>query len=339
VESGREAAFQFRGKERAPVVELGYALSSEEFPPNDLVELAVRAEETGFSFALISDHFHPWVSRQGHSPFVWSVLGGIAQRTTRLRLGTGVTCPIIRTHPAIIAQAAATAAAMMPGRFFLGVGTGENLNEHILGDRWPPIELRQGMLTEAIEVIRQLWQGGPQTHYGDYFVIEDAQIFTLPDELPPIYVAASGPSSGELAGEIGDGLISTAPDKKIVEAFEGANGAGKAKYGQITVCWAKDEAAARKTALEIWPISGMPGPLNQELATPQHFEQVAADVTEDDVAKQVVCGPDPQPYLEKIKSYVEAGFDHIYLHQIGPDQEGFFEFSRQAILPAFTAVA
>jgi coenzyme F420-dependent glucose-6-phosphate dehydrogenase len=321
------------------VVEFGYALSSEEFPPNDLVELAARAEETGFTFALVSDHFHPWVSRQGHSPFVWAVIGGIAQKTTRLRLGTGVTCPIIRTHPAIIAQAAATAGAMMPGRFFFGVGTGENLNEHVLGDRWPPIGLRQEMLTEAIEVIRQLWQGSFQTFYGDYYVVEDARIYTLPDELPPIYIAASGPSSGQLAGEIGDGLISTAPDKKIVESFEGAKGAGKPKYGQLTVCWAEDEAAARKTALEIWPISGMPGPLTQELATPKHFEQVAAAVTEEDVANEVVCGPDPQPYLEKIREYIDAGFDHIYLHQIGQDQEGFFNFSKQAILPAFAAVA
>jgi G6PDH family F420-dependent oxidoreductase len=321
------------------VVELGYALSSEEFPPNDLVEWAVQAEETGFSFALISDHFHPWVSRQGHSPFVWATIGGIAQRTTNLRLGTGVTVPIIRIHPAIIAQAAATAGAMMPGRFFLGVGTGENLNEHILGDRWPPIELRQDMLREAVEVIRQLWQGGSQTFYGDYYVVENAQIFTLPEQLPPILVAASGPSSGRLAGEIGEGLISTAPEEQIVEAFEDGNGGGKPKYGQMTVCWAADEATARKTALEIWPTSGMPSPLTQELATPQHFEQVATTVTEEDVAQKVVCGPNPQPYLEKIKSYIDAGFDHIYLHQIGPDQPGFFDFSKKALLPEFAAVA
>jgi coenzyme F420-dependent glucose-6-phosphate dehydrogenase len=326
-------------KEQIPVVEFGYALSSEEFPPNTLVDWAVRAEDAGFSFALISDHYHPWVSKQGHSPFVWTVIGGIARETSRLRLGTGVTCPIIRIHPAIIAQAAATAAAMMPGRFFFGVGTGENLNEHVLGDRWPPVKLRQQMLAEAIEVIRQLWQGGQQTFYGDYFVVEQAQIFTLPEVLPEIYVAASGPSTAELAGAIGDGLISTAPDKELVGSFERANGNGKPKYGQITVCWGKDEAAARKMALEIWPISGMPSPLNQELATPKHFEQVAAAVTEEDVAKEVVCGPDPQPYLEKIRTYIDAGFDHIYLHQIGPDQEGFFDFSKQEILPAVAAVA
>jgi coenzyme F420-dependent glucose-6-phosphate dehydrogenase len=321
------------------MVELGYTLSSEEFPPNALVNFAVQAEEAGFTYALISDHFHPWVGRQGNAPFVWGTIGGVAQATSRLRLGTGVTCPIMRTHPAIIAQAAATAAAMMPGRFFLGVGTGENLNEHILGDHWPPIELRQAMLIEAVDIIRQLWQGGPQSHYGDYFVVEDAQIFTLPEDLPPIYVAAAGPSTAELAGEIGDGLISTAPDKEIVTSFEQRNGSGKPKYAQMTVCWAEDEAAARKTALEWWPISGMPGVLNSELPTPKHFEGVAKQITEEDVVKEVVCGPDPRPYLEKIKSYADAGFDHIYLHQVGPDQAGFLDFSQHAILPAFAAVA
>jgi len=320
------------------VVELGYTLSSEEFGPNELVNLAARAEEVGFSFAVISDHFHPWISRQGNSPFVWAVIGGVSQATSRLRLGTGVTCPLIRIHPAIVAQAAATAAAMMPNRFFLGVGTGENLNEHVLGDRWPPIELRQEMLEEAVAVIRELWQGGLQTHYGDYYVVEDAQIFTLPEQLPPIYVAASGPSSAKLAGELGEGLISTAPSKEITESFERANGGGKPKYAQMTVCWAENEADARKTALEWWPLAGMPGALNAELPTPGHFGAVAETITEDDIVKEVVCGPDPQKHLEKIQSYVEAGFDHVYLHQVGPEQGGFLEFCQRQILPAFAAV-
>ena len=174
------------------MTEIGYALSSEEHRPSDLARNARRAEEAGFSFALISDHFHPWVDRQGHSPFVWSVIGGIAQTTERLRLGTGVTCPTMRIHPAIIAHAAATAADMMPGRFFLGVGTGENLNEHVLGDHWPPADVRREMLEEAVDVIRLLWQGGVQSHYGDYYTVENARLYTLPDELPPIVLAASG---------------------------------------------------------------------------------------------------------------------------------------------------
>ncbi|MEP7359384.1 MAG: TIGR03557 family F420-dependent LLM class oxidoreductase, partial [Anaerolineales bacterium] len=196
-------------------MEFGYALSSEEHAPAKLVANARRAEEAGFTFALISDHFHPWVDQQGESPFVWGIIGAISQVTEKLRLGTGVTCPILRIHPAILAQAVATAASLMPGRFFLGVGTGENLNEHITGEHWPPIETRQLMLREAVQIIRQLWQGESTTIYGDYFTVENARIYTLPDELPPIYVAAGGPKSGELAGEIGDGLISTEADEEV----------------------------------------------------------------------------------------------------------------------------
>src|SRR5918996_3866961 len=194
---------------RGKSMECGYALSSEEHLPLDLVRYARRAEEAGLPFALVSDHFHPWIDRQGESPFVWSVIGGIAVETETLRLGTGVTCPTIRTHPAIIAQAAATSAAMMPGRFFLGVGTGENLNEHILGDRWPPSDIRREMLEEAVDVMRSLWEGGSQSHYGDYYVVENARLYTLPEEPPPILVAASGPRAAELAGRIGDGFVGT----------------------------------------------------------------------------------------------------------------------------------
>src|ERR687883_157173 len=188
------------------MVELGYALSSEEHTPNDLVRYARRAEEVGFAFALISDHYHPWLDQQGQSPFVWSVVGAIAHATQRLRLGTGVTCPTMRIHPAIVAQAAATAAAMMPGRFFLGVGTGENLNEHILGDRWPEADVRREMLEEAVEVIRLLWQGGQRSHHGRHYTVENARVYTLPETPPPIIVAASGPKAAELAGRIGDGF-------------------------------------------------------------------------------------------------------------------------------------
>jgi len=212
-------------------IKLGYALSSEEHAPNDLVRHARLAEQAGFSFALISDHFHPWVDAQGHSPFVWSVIGAIAHATERLELGTGVPCPTTRIHPAIIAQASATAAAMMPGRFFLGVGTGENLNEHILGDRWPPHDLRLERLEEAVHVIRQLWQGGSQSHYGKHYTVENARLYTLPEELPRIVVAASGPLAAEAAGRFGDGLCSTAPKAEIIKAFTGAGGSGP-RYGQ-----------------------------------------------------------------------------------------------------------
>jgi coenzyme F420-dependent glucose-6-phosphate dehydrogenase len=315
------------------MVEIGYALSCEEHPPNDLIRYARRAEETGFTFALISDHYHPWVDRQGQSPFVWSVIGGIAQTTQHLRLGTGVTCPTMRIHPAIIAQAAATSAAMMPGRFFLGVGTGENLNEHILGHRWPPHDIRLAQLEEAVKVIRLLWQGETCTHRGQHYTVENARIYTLPDELPPIMVAASGQHAAEVAGRIGDGLINVAPVEDIVEHFQRAGGNGKPRYGQLTVCWAQDEAAGRRMAHEYWPNSGVQGELSQELPSPAFFEQAAKMVREEDIAEKIPCGPDPERYIKQIKAFVEAGFDHVYIHQIGPDQEGFFQFYERHVLP------
>jgi coenzyme F420-dependent glucose-6-phosphate dehydrogenase len=312
---------------------LGYALSSEEHAPNDLVRYARRAEEAGFTFALISDHYHPWIDHQGHSPFVWSVIGGIAHATQRLTLGTGVTCPTVRIHPAIIAQAAATSAVMMPGRFFLGVGTGENLNEHILGDRWPAHDMRQAMLEEAIEIMRILWQGDTLTYRGVYYTVENARIYTLPDQLPPILMAASGPRAAEAAGHIADGLITTAPDGDLLKRFEAAGGSGKPSYGQLTVCWAQDEASARRTAYESWPTAAVRGELTQELPTPAHFEQAAKMVREDDVAQAIICGPDPERHIAAVKEFVDAGYGHVYVHQVGPDQEGFFRFYAREVLP------
>ncbi len=312
--------------------EIGYALSCEEHPPNDLVRFAQGAEDVGFSFVGISDHFHPWVDSQGHSPFVWSVIGGIAAATERIRLGTGVTCPTVRIHPAIIAQAAATSACMMPGRFFLGVGSGENLNEHILGDRWPPTDVRQEMLEEAVEVIRLLWQGGTQSHEGKHYRVENARIYTLPEEPPPIIVAGSGPKAVDLAARIGDGFWGVSPKAELLEQFDQAGGTGP-KYGQVTVCWAADEEEAKKTAYEIWPNAGIAGELAQELPTPTHFEQAAQMVTPDDLAESLPLGPDPERHLEQIRAYEDAGFDHVYVHQVGPDQEGFLRFYEREVLP------
>jgi G6PDH family F420-dependent oxidoreductase len=316
------------------MVEFGYALSSEEHAPNDLVRDARRAEEHGFTFALISDHFHPWVDMQGHSPFVWSVLGGIAATTNDLRIGTGVTCPLIRTHPAVIAQAAATTAAMMPGRFFLGVGTGENLNEHITGDRWPAADERLGMLEEAVDLIRELWRGEPFTRRGKHYTVEQARIYTLPDEPPPIYMAAAGERATKLAAKISDGLIGTSPKHANIEAFKKEAGQNKPRYGQVTVCFAEDEEQARKTAHEWWPNAAIGGELGQELPLPRHFEQAAETVTVDDVADKIACGPDPKRHIEAIKGFVDAGYDHVYIHQVGPDQDGFFRFYADEVLPA-----
>lgn len=314
------------------MIQLGYALSSEEFRPNELVRNAARAEATGFGFALISDHFHPWMESQGQSPFVWSTLGAIAHATSRLRIGTGVTCPLIRTHPVVVAQAAASVADMFEGRFFLGVGTGEALNEHITGAHWPPVSVRQEMLKEAVALIRELWQGEYVTRHGRYYTVENAKLYTLPAETPELSVAASGEESARLAAEIGDGLISTAPDATVVAAFGRDE---RPRYGQLTVCWATNQEQAEETALRQWGYTALPGQLSQELAIPRYFDEATSIVTTDMVAKSVVCGPDPAPYLAKIDEFARAGFTHVYLHQIGPDQEGFFDFATRELLPAY----
>jgi G6PDH family F420-dependent oxidoreductase len=248
---------------------------------------------------------------------------------------TGVTCPTVRIHPAIIAQAAATTACLMPGRFMLGVGTGENLNEHILGGRWPQAAVRREMLEEAIQVMRALWEGDDTSHRGRYYTVENARIYTRPQQPVPIFVAASGEQAAELAGRRGDGLVSTAPNTEVVQTFERTGGRGKPRYAELTVCWAADEASARKTACKIWPNAGVAGELSQELPLPRHFEQAAQTVREEDIAKSVPCGPDPERHRAAIREYVDAGFTHLAVHQIGPDQEGFFKFYEREILPSF----
>jgi coenzyme F420-dependent glucose-6-phosphate dehydrogenase len=315
-------------------VEIGYALSSEEREPLDLVKDAREAEEAGFTFALLSDHFHPWIDNQGQSAFVWSVLGGIAVATERMRIGTGVTCPLIRIHPTIIAQAAATVGSMFEGRFFLGVGTGENLNEHIHGDRWPAASIRLEMLEEAIELIRELWKGGMCRFEGRHYRAENARIYTLPDEPIEILVAAAAPGAAELAATSGEGLISTSPDADLLSTYRDAGGKGQT-IGQLTVCWATSEKGARRTAFEVWPNAALKGPLGQELALPEHFEAATSMVTEDDVAEMVICGPSVDAHLEAIAKFENAGFDHVYVHQVGTDQSGFIDFYAREILPAF----
>lgn len=317
------------------MTKLGYTLSSEEFDAPTLVAQAERAERAGFAFASISDHFHPWIDEQGESPFVWGTLGAISQRTERIELMTGVTCPTTRAHPAIIAQAAATAASLLPGRFSFGVGTGENLNEHITGERWPGVVERQDRLEEAIEVIRDLWTGKLKSHRGEHFTVENARLYSLPDELPPLLVAVAGESSVELAARSGDGLIGTAPVAESVKQFRAEGGEGKPTYGQLHVCWAEDEEAAKKLALTQWPNGAISGSYFLELPLPAHFEEAAEGLDTDDVAESIVCGPDPERHRAAIEEYVDAGYDHVYVHQVGPDQEGFFDFYEREILPGF----
>ncbi len=314
--------------------EIGYFLSSEEHSASALVRHARQAEEAGFASAWISDHYHPWTDEQGEASFVWCVIGGIAA-TTDLRLTTGVTCPTVRIHPAVMAQAAATAAEMMPGRFRFGLGTGENLNEHILGDHWPPAPVRLEMLEEAVEIMRRLWTGSMVNHHGRHYRVENARIYSLPDEPPPVPISAFGPKALGLAARIGDGFVSTSPETDMVQRYRAEGGTGPAMAG-MKVCWATDEAAARRTAHRLWAQAGIPGELSQELRTPAHFEQASSLVTEDQVADSIVCGPDPERHVAAVEQYFDAGFDEVYVCQVGDDQEGFFDFYRSELRPRLT---
>jgi coenzyme F420-dependent glucose-6-phosphate dehydrogenase len=310
----------------------GFTLSSEEHPPADLVAQAQRAEGAGFEFLTISDHFHPWIDEQGHSPFVWTVLGAVAQVTSRVRVGTGVTCPILRIHPAIVAHAAATTAVLFDGRFFLGLGTGEALNEHVLGQRWPAIETRQEMLAEAIDVMRQLWTGEVVDHRGTHFEVENARLYDVPENPIPVIVSAFGTKAGEVAGRAADGIWMTSPNSEALTAYQDAGGTGP-RIGQLTICWAASEDEAIATAHRVWPNSAVPGQLSQDLPTPTHFQQASSLVRSEDVAKEIICGPDPGPVLEAMRSYEEGGLDHVHLHQVGPDVDGFLRFWEAELAP------
>jgi G6PDH family F420-dependent oxidoreductase len=313
---------------------IGVGLSSEELGPLEIVRAAALAEEVGFTRVWVSDHFHPWIDAQGSSPFVWSVLGGIARATDRIRVGTGVTCPIMRIHPAIVAQAAATTQCMFEGRFWLGVGSGEALNEHITGQKWPEASVRLEMLEEAVAILRQLWKGGQTSHYGKHFTVENARIYTLPDEPPEIYVSAFGEQSVKLAARIGDGLVSTRPDSETTDAFMRLGGKGP-KLAQVKVAWASSVAKARDLVFERWPTAGLTGELKQELPTPRHFEEAASVLSKEDVTASFPCGPDPQVHIDAITQFLDAGFDDVYVTQVGPDQSGFARFYEREVLPHF----
>lgn len=312
---------------------VGYTLSSEEFGPLDLVDFARRAESAGFDFVSISDHFHPWVDQQGNSPFAWTVIGGVAAVTEKIKVATGVTCPTVRYHPAIIAQAAATAAAMLPDRFLLGLGSGENLNEHIVGQGWPETAIRQERLEEAVKVIRLLWEGGLQSHHGTHYTVENARLYTLPDRPPPILMATAGEKATALAGRVGDGMFGLVPDSSVIQDFEEAGGKGKPRFGQVHVCWAETEEAAKKTALEWWPNTLAGGNLSWELPLPSHFQDATAWAGEDDIAEEIICGPDPERHVAAAREFVDAGYDHVYFHQVGPEQTGFIDFAERELLP------
>ena len=311
----------------------GYMLSSEEWNPDDLVAHAVMAADAGFETLGISDHFHPWIDEQGCSPFVWGVIGAIS-REIDLPLATHVTCPTIRIHPAIIAHAAATAALLLDGRFVLGVGSGEALNEQVLGDRWPLADERLDMLDEAVEVMRALWTGEVVTHHGRHYTVEHACLYSKPAQAVPVYVSAFGPQAIDLAGRIGDGYVSTSPSSESVAAFEEAGGRGKPKQAGVKVCYGPDRDEAVKTAHRLWPTSGLAGQLSQDLRTPEHFMQATQNVTADQIGSSLPCGPDLQTHRDAIQAYVDAGFDEVLVSQIGPLQEEFFQFAAQELLPS-----
>jgi coenzyme F420-dependent glucose-6-phosphate dehydrogenase len=319
--------------QRRTEVAFGLTLSSEEHGPRRLAELAVQAEEAGFDFVSISDHFHPWLHEQGHSPFVWAVVGAIADRTEEIDVAVGVTCPTTRIHPVILAHATATVANLMPGRFTWGVGTGEALNEHVTGTRWPPARVRLEQLEESITLIRRLWEGGSVDHHGEYFCVEDARIYDPPEQPVPIVVSAFGPQAAKLAARSGDGLWTSGSAREAIEQWRAAGGDGPV-YCQLTFCWAEDRQRGIDEAHRIWRNSVVPGQLSQDLPTPAHFQQATSIVTPQMVAESMICGPDTDALVKSAIDLLDAGVDHLYFHQVGSDQDIFLGVWQREVEPA-----
>jgi G6PDH family F420-dependent oxidoreductase len=314
---------------------IGYFLSSEELTPAEMLEQARGAERAGFSALWISDHYHPWVDAQGQSPFVWSMIGALAQATS-LPITTAVTCPTVRIHPAVIAQAAATSAVLTGGKFRLGVGTGEALNEHIFGDAWPEADVRLEMLEEAVEVMRELWKGGTVSHRGKHYTVENARIYTLPEKPVEILVSGFGPKAIEVAARIGEGYVSTMPDGDMVRQFREQGGGDRVCQAGFKAAYADTEDEGARLAYEKWPNAGVPGELSQVLPSPKHFEQASQLVTQDMVKEAFVCGNDPQAHLEMIAKYADAGFDELYVANTGPHSQALFDLYQKHVLPNYS---
>ena len=312
-------------------MQVGYKIATEAFGPKEVVEQAVAAEEAGFDFVELSDHFHPWLEEQGHSGFTWTMLGAMAARTSRIGLATGVTAPIIRYHPAVIAQAAATTQILSDNRFTLGIGSGERLNEHVVGAAWPAVRIRHHMLREALEIINLLFQGGYQSYEGEYLTLEDARIWDLPEQLPVIAVASGGPGASKLAAKYGGGLFATEPKKELVDAFAEHGGTGP-KYAEVPMSWAQTEDAAVEAALEMsrWSLTGWP--VMSELPNPVNFDAASSTVDADDIRGQFSVGPDLDLHVQQAQPYVDAGFDHIVLQNTGPDPDGFMAVCQSELI-------
>jgi G6PDH family F420-dependent oxidoreductase len=313
-------------------MKLGYKLAAEAFGPKELIRQAVRAEQAGFDFVEISDHFHPWLDVQGHSPFAWNVLSAIAVQTDRLGLATGVTCPTVRYHPAIIAQAAATLAIISDDRFTLGIGAGERLNEHVVGQGFPSVRGRHERLVEALEIINLLWQGGYQSYEGKHLQLEDAQVFDLPEKLPVIAVAAGGKQAAELAATHAGGLFATEPRADLVETYAAKGGAGP-KYAEVAVAWAPTEDAAVEAAHKTtrWAVTGWK--VMSELPNPVNFEAASETVRPEDIRANFAVGPNPEAYVKAVRDYTAAGYDHVVLMNAGPDPDGFLDFFAKELRP------
>ncbi|MFF7401041.1 LLM class F420-dependent oxidoreductase [Streptomyces murinus] len=317
------------------MVRIGYTMMTEQAGPRELVEHVVGAEEAGFDFSVISDHYFPWLRAQGHSSYAWSVLGAAAQATSRIPLMTYVTCPIRRYHPAVVAQKAATVQLLSEGRFRLGLGAGENLNEHVVGGGWPPVDVRHEMLEEAVEIIRALFGGEHVTHHGRHYQVESAKLWDVPEQLPPIGIAVSGEQSCRLAGERGDLLIATEPKPELLAAFDRHGGRGKPRVGQLPVSYDPDRDTAVKRAHAQFRWFGLGWKVNAELPHPDSFESATRFVTPDDVAASIPCGDDPDAFVEAVRPYARAGFEELALVQIGGDtQPEFLHWSAKTLLPA-----
>jgi G6PDH family F420-dependent oxidoreductase len=316
------------------MTQYGFSLMCELHDAKSLVDQAKRAEAAGFDFVTISDHFHPWLYSHGNSPYAWSVLGALAAVTERIELVSLVTCPIIRYHPAIVAQKAATVQAMSDGRFHLGVGAGENLNEHVVGHGWPPATTRHEMLAEAIAIMRELWQGGYVTHHGDHFDVEDARLYTLPDEPPAIHVAVSGNASIELAAQHGDGMIAIQPEAELVDKWRRKSNSDGPVIGQVGVSVMDDAGEALRIAHQRLRFTVPGWKVMAELPNPINFEAATATVRPEDVAQNVACGSDPGPILDSLKQWSDAGFSHVALMQAPDDQEPLFQLWEKELRPA-----
>jgi G6PDH family F420-dependent oxidoreductase len=310
----------------------GYTLFSEMNPARDLLEQGQLAERAEFDFLVVSDHFHPWIKEHSDSPFAWSVLGGVAATTDTIGLGTLVTCPFLRYHPAIIAQAAATIQAMSQGRFTLALGAGERLNEHVVGRGWPPVDVRHEMLRESIEAIKELWKGEYVTYRGTHITVEDARIYSIPTAAPDILVASSGQQSAALAAELGDGIVAVEADHDLIMNFEKAGGGGKRRLGQVALSWDRDDTLARQNAMRFkFGVAGWK--VMSELPNPVNFDSAVETVREEDVLKTVSAGTDPGSHIAAIQKFIDAGFDEIAVVQVGDDHPGFLDVWQKEIRP------